>query len=681
VSHARPLLAVSHAGLMGGAERLLLAVAASLDEPPLIACPEGPLAEAARERGLGVFELREHSLELRRNAAERAAAGARVAARAAELRPLVSGTRPRALLAWGMRAEAALCAAFPRTGTPILFQHNDLLPGPLLARLVRACAARSQLVIAPSAGVASDLDPGGALAGRLHVIHPGVDLERFAPSPSGTGSTEVLLLGAVEPWKRPDLALEAVALAARELPELRLRLAGEPIGSGGTRLLADLRRRAAAPDLAGRVEFAGVVERPEQALAGAACLLHCAEREPYGMVVAEALSAGVPVVAPDAYGPSELVEPSCGRLYAPGDAAAAARALVEVLGDPDERARFASGARARAERDLGTQAMLSRYEELLAPADRARRRARPAARGGELAIVTVLHDSERELPGLLASVERHLPDAQVVVVDSGSSDDGPELARRWRGGLAQVLELGENAGFGRGVNEGVRLVERPVTVLLNPDCELLDASLAAAGREALASPPRLLAPLVLRPGGEREDNAQREPGSAPLVLHALVPGAVLPRRVAAAVEPWRSRGPSRAGWATGSCVVARTETLRALGPFDQHAFMYAEDLDLGLRAADAGIETWFWPAARVNHAGAHASARAFGGEPFDLLARRRREVVSERRGGGAARRDELLLALTYADRMLLKRLTGRDGARERRQLEALLAARRDEGGA
>ena len=143
---------------------------------------------------------------------------------------------------------------------------------------------------------------------------------------------------------------------------------------------------------------------------------------------------------------------------------------------------------------------------------------------------------------------------------------------------------------------------------------------------------------MLRPGGEREDNAQREPGSAPLALHALVPGALLPRRVAAAVEPWRSRGPQPRGLGGGLVRWSRApRRCAALGPFDERAFMYAEDLDLGLRAADAGIETWFWPAARVNHAGAHASVRAFGGEPFDLLARRRREVVSERRGGRAAR--------------------------------------------
>jgi N-acetylglucosaminyl-diphospho-decaprenol L-rhamnosyltransferase len=682
-----PVLAVSYSGLLGGAERLLLDVAGGLPEPPVLACPPGHLADAARARGLGVFELRERSLELRRSARDRLAAPERIAAQAAEVRALLGGARPDALVAWNMRAGMSCAAAAPRV--PLMLQHNDLLPGPLVARAVRAAAGRTDVVVAVSRCVERDLDPGGRLAGRMRVIHPGVDLERFRPRPGGApGEPEVLVLGAIEPWKRPELALEAVALAAPELPGLRLRMVGAPIGPAGDRLLARLRERAARPDLQGRVTIEGRVEDPQVALAAASCLLHCADREPYGLVVGEALAAGLPAVVPSACGPAEIVEPGCGRFYAPGDAAAAARALVEALHDPGETERMGAAARAVAERKLDVREMRARYADVLAELVSATR-APAAGRGGPtpgrtaralpgagLAVVTVLHDSEPELRVLLASLERHLPGARVVVVDSGSSDGGAAFARGWRAGAAEVLVLGENAGFGRAANEGLARVDEPVTALMNPDVELLDPSLAAAAREARRPPERLLASLVLRPDGTREDNAQREPGSAPLLAHALLPGAALPRPLAAAIEPWRSRRPVRSGWAVGSCIVGRTETLRRLGPFDERAFMYAEDLDLGLRAADAGVETWFWPAARVVHSGAHSTRRAFGGEPFELLASRRREVVRERRGPRRGRADDLLQLLTFADRLVLKRLTGREAGRERRRLTALLGLMR-----
>jgi N-acetylglucosaminyl-diphospho-decaprenol L-rhamnosyltransferase len=683
-----PPLAVSYSGLLGGAERLLLEVATGLADPPLLACPPGALSRAARERGLGVFELRERSLELRHSVRDRIAAPARIAAHGAEVRSIARSVHPEALIAWGMRAGLAVAAAYPAgAGAPLLFQHHDLMPGPLIARTVRHAAAQADLVVTPSDCVARELEPGATVGQRLQVVWPGVDLARFKPRVAAE-SLDVVLLGAIEPWKRPELALEAVALAARELPVLHLRVVGTPIGVAGGALLERLRRRADGPDLCGRVTFGGLDEHPEQTLAAASCLLHCADREPYGMVVAEAVASGRPVVVPDSCGPAEIAEPAYARLYRPGDPQSAARALVEVLGDPELTARMGAAARESAERRLDIRDMQTRYAELVSRVTGgrpvgARRAARPAAqptvptgtrpesqRGGQLTVLTVLHDSEAELAALMSSLEAHLPEAQLVVVDSGSSDGGPDLARRWCDGAAELIELGHNAGFGRSVNAGLPLARRPITAVLNPDVALGDASLAAAAREALRGPERLLAPLVLRPDGSREDNAQREPGSPALLAHALLPGAVLPRPLDAVVEPWRSARPRRVGWPVGSCIVARTATLRRLGPFDQRTFMYAEDLDLGLRAADAGIATWFWPAARVVHQGAHSSLRAFGGEPFDLLARRRRAVVLERRGRNRVRVDDLLQLLTFADRLVLKRLAGKDAERERRQLAA-----------
>ena len=297
------------------------------------------------------------------------------------------------------------------------------------------------------------------------------------------------------------------------------------------------------------------------------------------------------------------------------------------------------------------------------------------AAGADVALVTVIHNSRDELAALLASVDRHLPDAQVVVVDSGSSDDGADLARAWRDGAATVIDARGNVGFGAGNNLGVEAVGRPVTVLINPDAELVDGSLDDLAAAALRQD-RLLAPLVLGPDGAREDNAQLEPGSPWLALHALLPPAAMPPGLARRVDPWRGDQPRRIGWAVGSCVGGRTATLERLGPFDPDVFMYAEDLELGLRAADAGVATWFWPAARVRHHGAHATSQAFGGEAFDLLARRRREAVGRLRGARRRRVDDVLQAITFANRAALKRLLGKPAGRERRQLAALRRARR-----
>jgi GT2 family glycosyltransferase len=240
------------------------------------------------------------------------------------------------------------------------------------------------------------------------------------------------------------------------------------------------------------------------------------------------------------------------------------------------------------------------------------------------------------------------------------------------GGHRTLIRLGENAGYGIGTNAGVTAAEEPVTLILNPDVELLDDSLAKLAAEAARHLSRLRAPLVMRPDGSRQDSVHPLPGSPPQMARAATPAPI----GGAVIDPWRRNSATRVGWAVGCALGARTDTLRRLGPFDERAFMYAEDLDLCLRAADEKVETWFWPYARVLHHEAHASAAKFGGEPLELLAERRGSVLEERRGTGARTRDDLIQAATFANRIALKTLLGKSAIRERSQLRALLKARR-----
>jgi GT2 family glycosyltransferase len=333
-----------------------------------------------------------------------------------------------------------------------------------------------------------------------------------------------------------------------------------------------------------------------------------------------------------------------------------------------ERARAFDAAEARAEFARVACAAVSARSGRPAP---------PQPPGAGMALVTVTHNSGAVVGRLLESARRHLPGAHPIVVDSGSADGSAATARA-AAPDATVVELNENVGFGRASNRGVALAQEPVCVLVNPDVELVDGSLAALAQELQApgGARRILAPRVLSPDGSQQDTGHIDPRSPLMLVRALVPPALFPRPLRVALDPWRSRRRRRLGWAVGCCLVARTDTLRELGPFDERIFMFGEDFELGLHADAEGVETWLRPEARVLHLDAHSTAAAFGGEPFDLLARQRRAVMGERRGPAAARVDHWIWLLTYADRIALKAITRRPHARERRQLAAQWRARR-----
>ena len=283
--------------------------------------------------------------------------------------------------------------------------------------------------------------------------------------------------------------------------------------------------------------------------------------------------------------------------------------------------------------------------------------------------VVVIHDSARHLAALLASVERHLdPPPQVVVIDSGSRDDGAAVARAHG---AHTIVLDGNPGFGAASNAGLEHAAHDVTVLLNPDCELVDGSLGAlAARARWAG--ALLVPRLLERDGAVQRSAHPLPGGAGALLPAVWPPRAMPRALREHFDPWRAAAPRRVGWAIAACVAARTDLLRRLGPFDPAAFLFYEDLELCLRARAAGVPTELRPEARLVHDGGHATGPALADRALDLQARRRRAVVGAHLGARALALDDAAQALTFA----VRAATGRRRTRNVAELRSLRRARR-----
>jgi GT2 family glycosyltransferase len=291
-----------------------------------------------------------------------------------------------------------------------------------------------------------------------------------------------------------------------------------------------------------------------------------------------------------------------------------------------------------------------------------------------LSLVVVIHDSAPDLRRLLHSVSAHLPGEQVIVVDSGSSDDGAAFAASWG---AEVVALPGNPGFGAASNAGVERARHDVTLLVNPDVVLLDDGLATLSARVRRRADEILAvPRLLNADGTVQRSAHPAPGGWDALLPAVIHPRLLPRALRERFDPWRAQQARPVGWAIAACVAARTATLRRLGPFDPAAFLFYEDLDLCLRAAAAGVPTELHPDVRAIHAGGTSTEPHFDGEPFELLARRRRDVIAARLGPAAVRRDDAAQTLTFATRAAARALLRLNARRERAQLRALAEARR-----
>jgi len=144
-----------------------------------------------------------------------------------------------------------------------------------------------------------------------------------------------------------DTVLDAFARIAPQRPDARLVLAGRGKDEGRVRELV------ARLGLGDRVEIRAGAGREEvlELLAGALLLLMPSRVEGLPMVPAEAMAAGVPVIAADVAAVGEVVAPPAGGvLVPPDDAEALARAALELLDDAPRRARVSATARESARR-------------------------------------------------------------------------------------------------------------------------------------------------------------------------------------------------------------------------------------------------------------------------------------------------------------------------------------------
>jgi glycosyltransferase involved in cell wall biosynthesis len=203
----------------------------------------------------------------------------------------------------------------------------------------------ARLVVVTSQATARGLNAYGVERGRIVVIEPGTDRR---PLPVGTpaaptGIVELLCVAAIVPRKGHDVLLRALALI-RDLP-WRLTCVGSL--ERDPAMIATLRQLIGDLALTDRVRLVGEArgETLETYYASADVFVLPTLHEGYGMVVAEALTAGLPVVATPTGGIPDLVEGEAGLLVPIGDHAALASAIASVVTDAALRARLAAGAR------------------------------------------------------------------------------------------------------------------------------------------------------------------------------------------------------------------------------------------------------------------------------------------------------------------------------------------------
>jgi glycosyltransferase involved in cell wall biosynthesis len=231
----------------------------------------------------------------------------------------------------------------------------------------RGLLARCNAVVVCSQAVGNRIE--SALAGpiRHHVIYSGVDAGKFpAREPQAVPDRPVILcVGRFDHNKGQDILIDAFARIAADFPEAMLHLVGDCDSISN---LDSLRAQVEHLNLGGRIRF--FVDIPFTDIpayfARAGIFVLASRQEAFGLVLLEAGSCALPVVASRVGGIPELIEDGVsGLLVAPEDAAALAQALRTLLADPVAAVQLGRRLAERVAADFSWTQTRACYEELI----------------------------------------------------------------------------------------------------------------------------------------------------------------------------------------------------------------------------------------------------------------------------------------------------------------------------
>lgn len=289
------------------------------------------------------------------------------------LRRLIRAERPDLVHLHSRRGSDVLGALAARLeGVPVVLSRR--VDNPESRAWVALKYRLHDRIVTISEGIRTVLRAEGVPEAKLVCVPSAVDTTAYAPIAAdhpdraavraelGLAPDTLLLVMAAQFIARKGhrTLLAALPGVLARHPRARVLLLGR--GPLHEALVAEARAaglHGALPD-GGPVHFPGFRDDLPRLLPACDLMVHPAEMEGLGVALLQAAACGLPIVAGRAGGIPEIVVPGeTGALIKPGDAATLAVHLDRLLGDPAERSRLGTAARARVQANFSLQAMVA----------------------------------------------------------------------------------------------------------------------------------------------------------------------------------------------------------------------------------------------------------------------------------------------------------------------------------
>ncbi len=239
----------------------------------------------------------------------------------------------------------------------------------------------------------------------------------------------------------------------------------------------------------------------------------------------------------------------------------------------------------------------------------------------DVSIVIVTHNSLSPVVDCLQSFEDHPPSVphEIIVIDNASTDGTRETVAG-RFDTVRLVENGENVGYSRGVNQGIRLSAGRMILVLNPDIVVgegsVDRLLAFMDRTPDVG---IAGAKLVYPDGRLQYSCRSFYTLRALILRRTFLGKLFPRARSLRehlLMDYDHETPRRVDWVLGACMMVRREAIEQVGRMDERFFLYFEDIDWCYRMKQQGWKVYYVPDSVMIHRYERSSARSILRRPF-----------------------------------------------------------------
>lgn len=257
------------------------------------------------------------------------------------------------------------------SGIPFVLTRHVLFP---MKRVHKFILHGVSGVIAPSSAIYDSLIDNGIFQKNIiSMIRHGIDVERFSFAQRVPHDTFTIgTIGHIAPIKGHDLFVRAADIVLKQKPDVSFVILGED-KSPDRRNRAELAGLIESLGLQDKVKLAGWAEDVRPFFWDIDLFVSAARSEPFGLVIAEAMISGIPVIATRSEGAAEIVEDGVSGVHVPlEDPVAIATAILGLASDRSLRNQLAENARKRVIEHFSLNRMIDEtmtfYRSIIEPA-------------------------------------------------------------------------------------------------------------------------------------------------------------------------------------------------------------------------------------------------------------------------------------------------------------------------